>query len=107
MNNDPDRAFYGYFTYFKRSPTHINIASERGAIQTLLISDDLLRCRFLKIFNDVKENGGKIVVFCGLHETGQELNQYSGIAAILRYPMEDLDIIPVQDISTNLALLKF
>lgn len=39
----------------------------------------------------MRENGGKVYIFSALHVTGVQLNQLSGIAAILRYPLPDLN----------------
>ena len=36
LNDDPDRAFYGW--------NHVRKAGERGAIGTLMLSDELFRC---------------------------------------------------------------
>ncbi|KAF1745506.1 hypothetical protein MXB_4705, partial [Myxobolus squamalis] len=99
INSDPSRAFYGIL--------HVEIAAKQGAIETLLISDHLLRKRYLKIFNNVKKNSGVTRVFSEFHETGKELNQYSGIAAILRYPMDGLNSIPLEDILNDIGSLGF
>jgi len=39
----------------------------------------------------VRERGGKVYVFSTMHISGQQLQQVSGVAAILRYPLPDLD----------------
>ena len=36
-------------------------------------------------------NGGKVYIFSSMHVSGVQLNQLSGVAAILRYPLPDLD----------------
>ncbi len=58
LSNDPARAFYG--------PGHVFAAAELGAIQTLLISDNLFRInsvdkrqRYVALVNGVVEAGGE------------------------------------------------
>ncbi len=65
-------------------------AQSMGAIQTLLIADELLRTEreidniddFLK---DVERSQGKIVVFSTDFEPGKKLESLGGIAALLRF----------------------
>ena len=45
----------------------------------------------MKLVESVRENGGQVYVFSSMHVSGQNLQQVSGIAAILRYPLPDLD----------------
>lgn len=35
--------------------------------------------------------GGEVHVFSGMHASGEQLNQLTGIAAILRFPLPDLE----------------
>ncbi|CAL9026617.1 unnamed protein product [Prunus brigantina] len=67
------------------------------AIETLLIMDDLFesaeigtRHKYVGLVKSVKEAGGKAIVFSAKHVAGVELATTS-IAAILRFPMPDLD----------------
>lgn len=113
IETDPFRAFYGLERLYSRV-THVEAASRRGAIETLLVSDDFLGCadiiqrkRYLRIVSEVKKSGGTVRVFSGIHETGKELNQYSGIAAILRYPVEEIEHIALDDISNSLNEFTF
>ncbi|XVF55591.1 hypothetical protein PTKIN_Ptkin06aG0048200 [Pterospermum kingtungense] len=76
---DSDRACYG-------------ARSVEVAIETLLITDDLLsnkeiglRQKYMELMKPVKKAGGKVFV------SGEELAQLTGIAAILRFPLPDLD----------------
>ena len=41
--------------------------------------------------DSVEINGGKTLVFSTLHSLGEELDQLTGIACILKYPLPDLD----------------
>ncbi|KTW31947.1 mRNA surveillance protein pelota [Pneumocystis jirovecii RU7] len=86
LHNNETKAWYGIKEVF--------LAAERGAIETLLISDMLFRSndvnerrRYVKLVETVKQNGGKVLIFSSLHESGHQLNQLSGIAAILTFPI--------------------
>ncbi|VVB90777.1 eRF1 domain 3 [uncultured archaeon] len=65
-------------------------AQSLGAVETLLITDELLRSeretdsidRFLK---DVEHSQGRIVVFSTEFEPGKKLESLGGIAALLRF----------------------
>ncbi|XP_020968007.1 protein PELOTA 1 isoform X2 [Arachis ipaensis] len=92
LSNDPARACYGV--------KHVEVANERLAVQTLLITDDLFRNsdiarrqKFVELVNSVKDSGGSVHVFSSLHVSGEQLAQISGIAAILRFPLPDLEDI--------------
>ncbi|EFA12200.1 protein pelota [Tribolium castaneum] len=87
---EPDKAFYG--------KKHVEKANEAQAIETLLISDNLFRCKdvnlrkeYVKLVDSVRENGGDVKIFSSLHISGEQLEQLTGIAAILRFPMPELD----------------
>ncbi|KVI04461.1 eRF1 domain 1/Pelota-like protein [Cynara cardunculus var. scolymus] len=67
---------------------------------TLLITDELFRSsdvatrqRYVNLVNTVKESGGTTHVFSSMHVSGEQLAQLTGIAAILRFPLPDLDDI--------------
>ncbi|GFS36107.1 protein pelota [Trichonephila inaurata madagascariensis] len=90
LMTEPNKAFYGVNHVFK--------ANEAQAIDTLLISDKLFRCNdvpkrksFVELVDSVRENGGEVKLFSSLHPSGEQLDQLSGLAAILRFPMEELD----------------
>ncbi|XP_039000439.1 protein PELOTA 1-like isoform X2 [Hibiscus syriacus] len=92
LSNDPTRACYG--------PKHVEIAHERMAVQTLLITDDLfrnsdviVRQKYVDLVNSVKKTGGTAHIFSSMHVSGEELAQLTGIAAILRFPLPDLEDI--------------
>jgi protein pelota len=90
MSNVPERACYG--------PKHVEVAHERMAVQTLLITDELFRNadvvarqKYVDLVNSVKDLGGIVHVFSSLHVSGEQLAQITGIAAILRFPLPELD----------------
>ncbi|CAI2171875.1 16083_t:CDS:10 [Funneliformis geosporum] len=91
LNDDPDRAFYGW--------NHIKKAEERGAIGTLLLSDGLFRAadiptrkKYIKLVESVRGTGGKVLIFSSLHVSGEQLNQLTGVAAILNFPLPDIEL---------------
>jgi len=96
LKNEPSRAFYG--------PKHISAAVEAEAIETLLICDKLFRARsvadrkrYVDIVDRVKEVGGQVKVFSSLHVSGEQLEQLSGLCAILRFPMAELEDTDSED----------
>uniref|UniRef100_A0A9J8BW26 Protein pelota homolog n=1 Tax=Cyprinus carpio carpio TaxID=630221 RepID=A0A9J8BW26_CYPCA len=89
LQQEPDRAFYGL--------AHVERASEALAVDILMISDKLFRhqdiatrSRYVRLVDNVKENGGNVRIFSSLHVSGEQLNQLSGVAAILRFPIADV-----------------
>jgi len=90
MDTCPDKAYYGYF--------HVQKANEELAIDCLLISDKLFRSsdivtrkKYVALVESVRERGGAVYIFSTMHVSGQQLQQVGGVAAILRYPLPDLD----------------
>jgi protein pelota len=70
LNADADRAFYGY--------DHVAKAHERGAIATLLVTDELFRSadiptrkKYVALVEEVRDAGGKVYVFSSLHVSGE------------------------------------
>lgn len=93
MRKDDARAWYG--------PKECEAAVERGAVGkgggTLLISNGLFRSqdiktrqRWVKLVDEVKDQGGEVRVLSSMHESGKRLEGLGGIAVILTYPIEDL-----------------
>lgn len=94
MRADDMRAWYG--------PKECQKAIEMGAVGkgggVLLISNGLFRSEdvktrqhYVRLSDMVKEEGGEVRVLSSMHESGQRLENLSGIAVILTYPVEDLD----------------
>eukprot|EP00963_Diacronema_lutheri_P008185 scaffold718_cov342-Pavlova_lutheri.AAC.41 len=84
------KAFYG--------PGHVLAAHERLAIKKLLITDALFRSsdiatrrKYVELVESVKQNGGEVFVFSTMHVSGEQLQKLSGIAAVLRFPLPDLE----------------
>lgn len=94
IRKDDARAWYG--------PKECEAAVERGAVGkgggVLLISNALFRSqdietrqRWVRLVDEVKDQGGEVRVLSSMHESGKRLEGLGGIAAILTYPIEDLD----------------
>lgn len=96
LKTDPDRAFYGW--------QHVSLANERLAIGTLLLVDDLFRAadiatrrKYVALVDSVKTNGTAVHIFSSLHPSGEQLLQLGGIAAILRFPLPEIEELVVQE----------
>ncbi|KAF0295775.1 Protein pelota [Amphibalanus amphitrite] len=90
LQDDPAKAYYGY--------KHVQMANEAQAIETLLCSDKLFRSldlaerkKYVALVDSVKEYNGDVKIFSSLHISGEQLEQLTGIAAILRYPMPEIE----------------
>jgi len=90
LKNEPAKAFYG--------PKHVAVACEAEAIEVLLISDKLFRSqdiaqrkKHVTLIDKVREAGGDVKIFSSLHVSGEQLDQLSGLCAILRFPMHELE----------------
>jgi protein pelota len=90
LSTDPDRAYYGY--------DHVAAAQEHHAIESLLVTDELFRNsnvmerkKYVQLVENVRAYGGHVHIFSSMHVSGQQLQQVSGVAAILRYPLPNLD----------------
>lgn len=88
LQHEPDRAFYGI--------KHVEKANEALAIDTLLVTDELFRhqdvptrSRYVRLVDSVRDNGGTVRIFSSLHVSGEQLNQLTGVAAILRFPVAE------------------
>ncbi|EPE25563.1 L30e-like protein [Glarea lozoyensis ATCC 20868] len=93
LRKDDGRAWYG--------PNEVEKAAEKGAIGpggTLLINNALFRAqdvgvrkRWVGLVDRVREGGGEVRILSSDHESGKRLEGLGGIAAILTFPLEDLD----------------
>ncbi|KAG0680950.1 Translation factor pelota [Pichia californica] len=91
LNLDDCKAFYGE----KEVEKALEIG---GAIKVLLITDTLFknddvnkRKHYINLVENVKNDGGEVSIFSSLHDSGKQLDQLTGIAVILNYPVPDLD----------------
>jgi len=95
IRRDDGRAWYG--------PREVERAVEKGAVGrgggVLLISNALFRAqdvrerkRWVALVDRVREvEGGEVRVLSSLHESGKRLEALGNVAAILTFPLEDLD----------------
>lgn len=95
LRKDDGRAWYG--------PNEVEQAAEKGALGrgggVLLISNALFRAqdvgvrrRWVRLVDKVRDvEGGEVRVLSSEHESGKRLDGLGGIAAILTFPLEDLD----------------
>ncbi|KAG2248404.1 hypothetical protein Bca52824_088032 [Brassica carinata] len=74
LSNDPARACYG--------PKHVEVAHERMAVQTLLITDELFRNsdvktrkKYVDLVESVKDSGGEAFIFSSMHVSWEQLAQ--------------------------------
>lgn len=96
LANDELRAWYG--------TDHVSLAAQRGAIGTLLVSDNLFRSsnpitrkKYVELVEAVQHKGGNVIIFSSMHESGQQLNQLTGIAAILTFPL-DIEVVEAEEL---------
>lgn len=90
LNEDDGRAWYG--------ASEAEKALNMGAVRCLMLTDSLFRSddisirkHYIKLTEDAKGQGVEVLVFSSLHESGEQLNQLTGIAVLLKYPIVDLD----------------
>ena len=95
LNLDDGRAWYG--------PDEITKAIDLGAVRYLMLTDSLFRSddistrkNYIKLSDEAKTQGAEVLVFSSLHESGVQLDQLSGVAALLKYPVPDLDEINLE-----------
>lgn len=90
LDVNPDKAFYGY--------KHVERANEQQAIQTLMVTDGLFRAcdiptrkKYVALVESAQENGAEVQIFSSMHVSGNRLTQLSGVAAMLRFPLPEVD----------------
>lgn len=90
LKKDPERAYYGY--------NHVYRANEEMAIDSLLVTDGLFRSselktrkKYVELVEAARDRGAKVFIFSSMHVTGQQLGQLTGIAAVLRFPLPELE----------------
>lgn len=90
LNDDDGRAWYGL--------EEVTKALDLDAVRYLMVSDQLFksddvqeRRKYIDLTERAKQLGAKVFIFSSLHDSGVQLNQLTGIAALLKYPVPDLD----------------
>lgn len=91
LHKQPDWAVYGKKEVFA--------AHKEAAIKILLISDMLFRSKsvairktYVKLVEELRSSGVKVLKFSSMHVSGERLNSLTGIAAILRFPINFDDL---------------
>jgi protein pelota len=49
------------------------------------------RKKYADLVEGVREAGGEALLFSSMHVSGEQLNNLSGIAAVLRFPLPELE----------------
>lgn len=49
------------------------------------------RQKYAALVEAVRAAGGEALIFSSMHVSGEQLNQLSGIAAVLRFPLPELE----------------
>ncbi|XP_075240387.1 protein pelota-like [Convolutriloba macropyga] len=100
MVSNEERAIYG--------PKAVLRAAEAQAVEELLVTDTLFRSRnftvrkqYVTLVEQVKDCGGEVRILSSLHESGQYLDRLTGVAALLRFPMPELDDLCESDQDEN------
>jgi len=90
LGDQPDRAYFGLVDVVR--------AYELGAVATLLLTDALFRSsdvaqrrQYVDMSEAVKAAGGEVCIFSTMHVSGEQLNEIGGLAAILRFPLPELE----------------
>jgi protein pelota len=73
-------------------------ANEDKAVACLMVTDSLFRAAdvptrksYIALVEEVKDNGGEVLIFSSSHVSGEQLAQLSGVAALLRFPLPDMN----------------
>jgi len=70
-------------------PKEVEEAVRSGAVETLLVLDPLLREKDLEaMMNAVESSRGKVMVVSEHHEAGKKLEALGGMAALLRFRLQ-------------------
>ena len=100
LANEPDRVCYGF--------KHVSFAADQSAVEDLLISDKFYRCddfelrnQYVSLMESIQINGGKVLKFSSLHASGEQLNLYTGIAAVLRFPIPELETLIDEEVVSS------
>lgn len=87
----------------------IHIAFEKDAIETLIVSDDFLRKISASVRKDLthimrslKEMNREVIKMSSMHYTGEKINSFGGICAILKYALDELTDIDEDINSTDI-----
>lgn len=75
----------GLYAY---GPEDVGMALEAGAVETLLVTDEMSRSRETEeLMRKAEERRGKVVVVSTHHDAGRKLRALGGVGALLRFPI--------------------
>jgi protein pelota len=90
LSENPHRAVYGL--------QFCKAANTQQSIDYLMVTDDLFRAAdqrvrqtYVDLVEECEANGAVIHYFSSLHVSGEALSKMSGVAAMLRFPVVNLD----------------
>ncbi len=67
----------------------VSQAAQSGAVETMLVIDEMVRQREIeKLMDHVENMGGKVMIISSEHDGGKQLTALGGIAALLRYGLK-------------------
>lgn len=49
------------------------------------------RRKWVAVVEEVKNAGGEVLIFSSIHESGKQLDQLTGVAAILNFPLPEIE----------------
>jgi len=49
------------------------------------------RKKWVGVVEDIRKGGGEVLIFSSIHESGKQLDQLTGVAAILKFPLPELE----------------
>ena len=87
-------------------PTYVcpRAPSTERIIDKLLLTDSLfrnrdveVRRRYTALVESVREAGGEVYVFSAMHASGEQLQKLTGIAAVLRFPLPELEDAEIEN----------
>lgn len=89
LNDDDLKAWYGV--------EEVERAVRMNAVDVLMVTDSLFRSndvverkRFVALCDEVRDQGREVLVLSSLHPSGEQLDNMTGVACLLMYPL-DLD----------------
>lgn len=92
VKSEPDRVCYG--------PKQVREAVEKGAVSRLMLVDSLfrnanlaLRKQYVAMTESARDQGATVYIFSSQHVSGEQLQQLSGLAGILRFPLPEIEDI--------------
>jgi hypothetical protein len=88
----------------------VKAAADAANVDKLLLLDELLfrpgkissdaqheRAKYALLVEEVRAAGGAVHMFSAMHGSGEQLKQLTGVAAVLRYGMDDMEDMPVEE----------